>query len=109
MVSFNLLGYKDQSYQIAFLFIVVADGIKDQTGTKRVLKTTVAIFLSSATVAIFLSSDGCNRMEATGDRSNIGDLCSISKFMNRVGTQVTKNKFKPVRGCVHRYVQSNPK
>lgn len=48
MVSFNLLGYKDQSYQIAFLFIVVADGIKDQTGTKRVLKTTVAIFLSSA-------------------------------------------------------------
>lgn len=47
MVSFNLLGYKGQSYQITLLFIVVADGTKDQMGMKKVMKTAVATFLSS--------------------------------------------------------------
>lgn len=45
LVSFNLLGYKDQSYQITFLFLVVADSTKDQTGMKKVMKT--ATFLPS--------------------------------------------------------------
>lgn len=93
MVLFHLLQYKGQSYQITFLFIVVADGTMDQIGMKTVMKTVMATFLSSVVTEMTVTE-----LRATGSRSYIEALCSISKLTEGVSTQMTKNTFKPVRG-----------
>lgn len=93
---FHLLPYKGQSYQITFLSIIVADGTMDQMSMKTVMKTVMTTFLSSIVTEMTMTE-----LRATGGRSQIEALCFISKLTEGVSTQMTKNIFKPVRGCVH--------
>ena len=103
LVLFHLLGYKGQSYQITFLFIIVADGTMDQMGMETVMKTYDNISVIS------YNRDDCDRTE--GHRWQITHWRSVqhlkipSPITEGVSTQMTKNMFKPVRGCMRRRTQ----
>lgn len=104
LVLFHLLGYKGQSRQITFLFTIVPDGTMDQMGMKTVMKTVMATLLSSVMTEMTVTE-----LRAAGGRSHTEALCSILKLTEGVGTQMTKNMFRPVRGCVCRYTQREEK